>query len=70
MANEIILQVPLTTDYRDRIAADATRDDRTSARQAAYLIKAFYDGRLVWSPSAAPVAPVVVPVAPVEGVAS
>lgn len=67
MANEIILQVPLTTDYRDRIASDATREERTSARQAAYLIKAFYDGRLVWSPSAAPV---VVPVAPVEGVAS
>lgn len=49
MANEKIVQVPLTEEYAGKLEADATKDDRTSARQGAFLIKAYYDGRLVWS---------------------
>lgn len=48
MANESILQVPLTAEYRDKVEQHARRLDRTAARQVAYIVKAFYDGRLTW----------------------
>lgn len=38
----------LSQDYVDRLDADAARGERPRGRQLAYIVKAFYDGRLVW----------------------
>lgn len=48
MDAEKIVQVPLLLEYAEKLELDAKKDDRTAARQGAYIIKAFYDGRLVW----------------------
>ena len=54
---ETIVNTPLWPDYVERLDADAERDDRQRARQAAFIIKAFYDGRLRWADPAAETSP-------------
>ena len=46
---EIIVQVPLSPNYMQRLDADCVKDDRTRARQGAFILKAYYDGRLQWN---------------------
>ena len=38
----------LSQDYVEKLDADAARGERPRGRQLAYIVKAFYDGRLVW----------------------
>jgi hypothetical protein len=46
---ETIVQVPLSPDYMQKLDADCVKDDRTRARQGAFILKAYYDGRLQWN---------------------
>ena len=46
---ETIVQVPLSPEYVQRLDADCVKDDRVRARQGAFIIKAYYDGRLQWN---------------------
>jgi hypothetical protein len=46
---ETVVQVPLSPEYVQRLDADCVKDDRTRARQGAFILKAYYDGRLQWS---------------------
>jgi hypothetical protein len=46
---ETIVQVPLTAEYVVKLDADCMKDDRTRARQGAFILKAYYDGRLQWN---------------------
>ena len=46
---ETIVQVPLTAEYMQQLDADCVKDDRTRARQGAFILKAYYDGRLQWN---------------------
>lgn len=54
---ETVVQVLLTEEYVTKLDADAERDDRQRARQATFLVKAYYDGRLRWADPAAETSP-------------
>lgn len=54
---EVIVQVPLSPEYMQKLDADCVKDDRTRARQGAFILKAYYDGRLRWADPAAETSP-------------
>lgn len=44
-----MVQMPLSNDYFEKLDAEAKRNERVACRQAAYIIKAYYDGKLQWT---------------------
>ena len=42
-----VIQMPLDDNYAEKLEADAIGHERVSCRQAAWIVRAYYDGKLV-----------------------